>query len=262
MPGGVISILVVNPNSSHAMTQGMEDAIKGIPLDESIKVYTYTAPPDSPASINDAEGIQISTDVVLKDLAQSGELEKYDGILVACYSVHPLVGHLAEQYKNGLSVTGIFEASILTATSLLPPATSGSGSHQSQWGIVTTGAFWEEHLGTGVREFLGQESGSKNAKFRGVASTGLSAGDFHHVSAQEVKVKLEEATRRLLGDGGVSCVVMGCAGMAGLEEIIRTTGISQYGTEAGSSVLVVDGVKAGILQLEQMVKSRRLFSMK
>ncbi|KAL2758628.1 hypothetical protein ACRALDRAFT_1080383 [Sodiomyces alcalophilus JCM 7366] len=262
MPGRAISILVVNPNSSHAMTQSMEEAVKTIPLDESVKVYTYTAPPQSPASINDAEGIQLSTDVVLKDLARSGELDKYDGVLVACYSVHPLVDHLAKKYKNKLAVTGIFEASILTSTSVLPLATLGSSSSQSQWGIVTTGAFWEEHLGTGVLEFLGQKTGSENVKFRGVASTGLSAGDFHRVSAEEVKVKLQEATRRLLGDGGVGCVVMGCAGMVGLEEIIRTTAISQYGAESGSSIFVVDGVKAGVLQLEQMVKSRRLFAMK
>lgn len=227
---------------------------------QSVNVHTYTAPPESPASINDAEGIQVSTDVVLKDLTQSGELDKYDGVLIACYSVHPLVGHLAERYKNKLAVTGIFEASVLTATSVLPPAILSAGSPQSQWGIVTTGVFWEEHLGTGVLKFLGQKAGSENVKFRGVASTGLSAGDFHRVSAEEVNNKLQEATRRLLGGGGVGCVVMGCAGMAGLEEIIRTTAVKQYGTESGSSIFVVDGVKAGVLQLEQMVKSRRLFS--
>lgn len=178
-------------------------------------------------------------------------------MLVACYSVHQLVDDLARRYHGKLAVTGIFEASVLTATSLLPH--TSSGKPQSQWGIVTTGKFWERHLSDGVSGFLGEEPGSRNAKFRGVISTGLTAGDFHHVSPEEVKQKLEEATKTLLGEGGIGVVAMGCGGMAGLEEIIRSTAVSQYGNEKGGSIYVVDGVMAGILLLEQMIRSQRLF---
>ncbi|KAM0280818.1 hypothetical protein ACHAQH_003848 [Verticillium albo-atrum] len=252
-----VNILVINPNSSQDMTRGMETAIKGITSNDSIKVYTYTAPPESPPSIDNGDHIQASTDIVLKDLAHSGELEKYDGVLVACYSVHSLVDRLSRQYGDRLAVTGIFEASVLTATALLPQTITGTPP--SQWGIVTTGLFWEKHLSDGVTGYLGQDSSGANAKFKGVVSSGLTAGDFHHVSPDEVKLKLEEATRKLLGDGGVSCVAMGCGGMAGLEDIIRSTAVAQYGKEKGSSIYVIDGVKAGIIQLEQVIRSRRLF---
>ncbi|CRK17068.1 hypothetical protein BN1708_017543, partial [Verticillium longisporum] len=178
------------------------------------------APPESPPSIDNGEHIESSTEIVLKDLAHSGELEKYDGVLVACYSVHTLVDRLSRQYGDRLAVTGIFEASILTATALLPQTIVGAPP--SQWGIVTTGSFWEKHLADGVTGYLGQIGGGGNTKFKGVVSSGLTAGDFHHVSPEEVKAKLEEATRKLLGDGGVSCIAMGCGGMAGLEDIIRS----------------------------------------
>lgn len=139
-------------------------------------------------------------------------------------------------------VTGIFEASILTAHALLHPYTS------EKWGIITTGKFWEAHLEGGVKAYLGEDS-----SFAGVFSTGLTAGDFHKVSPEVVREKLKDATQRLLDVGDVTVAVMGCAGMAGLEGIIReTVGDRRF--------YVVDGVKAGVLQLENMKHSRDIFA--
>ncbi|KAI8183711.1 hypothetical protein K4K51_013145 [Colletotrichum sp. SAR 10_75] len=251
-----IKILVINPNSSLNMTRGMEKAIQGMPLHDSLEIHTYTAPSDSPASINDDADIQRSTEAVLSNLT-SEQIEQYDGLLVACYSVHTLVEKLSQKYHNKLAVTGIFEASVLTAISLLPHTSPAATS--TKWGVVTTGDFWEKHLSHGVKCYLGQAEEAENAKFGGVMTTGLTAGDFHHVSPEEVKEKLVKATKKLLNSGDVGCVVMGCAGMAGLEEIIRNSAIEIYGKEKGSQIHVVDGVKAGILQLEQTIRSRRLF---
>jgi Asp/Glu/hydantoin racemase len=128
-----------------------------------------------------------------------------------------------------------------------------------KWGIVTTGKFWEDHLSDGVKKFLGQEKGGVNHKFAGVYSSGLTAGDFHTVPPEKVKEKLKEATQKLLDQGQVNCVVMGCGGMAGLEDIIRSTAIEQYGKADGDLVYIIDGVKAGVMQLEQMIRSKRAF---
>ncbi|TQN63842.1 hypothetical protein CSHISOI_11579 [Colletotrichum shisoi] len=253
-----IRILVINPNSSEDMTRGMERAIQAMPLHDSLEIHSYTAPPESPASIDGDDDIRLSTDVVVRDLVNSGKLDQYDGVLVACYSVHTLVEKLSRQFHTSLAVTGIFEASVLTATALLPHSSTASYL-SSKWGVVTTGEFWEEHLSRGVTGYLGQRDQSENVKFGGVTSTGLMAGDFHHVSPAEVRAKLELATKRLLGSGDVRCVVMGCAGMAGLEDIIRNSAMDVYGETKGRQVFIVDGVKAGILQLEQTVRSRRLF---
>lgn len=179
------------------------------------------------------------------------EYKDYDATLIACFSVHTLV-HAWQ--RDGALVTGIFEASIMAALPILEA--------REAWGIVTTGKFWEEHLTKGIKNFLGQEAEGSNAKFAGVFSTGLTAGDFHHIEPAQVQAKLKEATLGLFRstEGRVRAVVMGCAGMAGLEEIIRDAAVEYYGVDGAKGLYIIDGVKAGILQLEKMVKSKREFA--
>jgi len=199
--------------------------------------------------------------VVLGSLITAGKLKEYDCVLVACFSVHPLVQSLAaEQGSKGLlSVTGIFEASILTSLSLLTNSPSLNPPVRT-WGIITTGKFWEDHLTAGVKAFLGHDDQSGNLNFAGVESTGLVASDFHSgVNPSVIEERLKEATRRLLQRGDVQCVAMGCAGMAGLEGIIRNVAVEVYGKEKGNLVYIIDGVKAGIGLLEQMVRNKRMF---
>lgn len=180
---------------------------------------------------------------------------QHDGVLVACYSSHPLVSRLAAVYPQ-LAVTGIFEASISAVLPLLYPQPPTSG----RWGIVTTGTFWEDHLEAAVQLFLDQQQ-PRNNTFRGVFTTGFNAADFHDggVAPENVTEKLKDATMWLLASGGVDCVVMGCAGMAGLEGIIRETIVAEYGEERARKVYVVDSVRAGVSVLEGMVRNRRMF---
>lgn len=201
-----------------------------------------------------------SSDIVYKNLTASGTLQQYDAVLVACFSVHPLVERLAQLdgARGKLVVTGIFEASVLSSLALLTPPLNNDAP--AKWGIVTTGKFWEAHLSEGVNSFLGTDAKSVNAKFAGVESTGLEAGDFHGgVDPAVVRQKLIEATKRLLSKGTVECVVMGCAGMAGLDEIIRAAAVEEYGAEQGNRVFIVDGVRAGVGLLQQTVRNKELF---
>lgn len=204
----------------------------------------------APASINDDQDIRDSTQDILASLADSPDaFSGYDAVLIACFSVHPLVPHLSGRLD--IPVTGIFEASILAAMSLLKPL--------GQWGIVTTGKFWEKHLCQGVYDYLGVKGSPDNTKFAGVFSSGLTAGDFHAVSLAEVKEKLASAARRLLKSGNVTCVVMGCGGMAGLEDTIRATAVDVHGASKAKSLYIIDGVKAGILQLHQIIHGGQIF---
>jgi Asp/Glu/hydantoin racemase len=217
----------------------------------------YTAPQESPASIDNGLDVTASSEAVYRDLQKTGLIQGYDAALVACYSVHPLVHRLQEEPgRHGrVAVIGIFEASILASLSLLPQQ-----SPSPTWGIVTTGSFWEEHLSKGVKAFLGQASNDANAKFAGVQSTGLDAADFHGgVSHKVICDRLKTASKRLLRARSVGCVIMGCAGMAGLEDIIREAAVEEYGTANGNQVLIIDGVRAGIGILEQMIKNRQMF---
>ncbi|KAI0390553.1 hydantoin racemase [Xylariaceae sp. FL0594] len=250
--GRATRILLLNPNSSSSMTDGMKSAINNVDLPHSTEIYTYTGPPSAPASINDGGDIKQSYDAVLADL-EADTVASYDGVVVACFSVHPLVPKFQLCLaRGGTSITGIFEASVLAAVSLLAPG--------HKWGIVTTGKFWEDHLRDGVKEFLGTDAAADNAKFAGVESTGLNASDFHHgVDPEIVRLKLKMATKRLLAKGNVHAIVMGCAGMAGLEDIIREAAREEKGDEFAFSTLhVIDGVRAGIMQVDQMIKYQRL----
>lgn len=287
-PGG-FHLLVLNPNSSTDMTEGVKKAIESsiVPHGNNTISY-YTAPEPSPASINDGLGLARSTEVVLADLQAKAaardaeadgdggngnrdELDGYDGVLVACYSVHPLVAHLGERHRGRRVVLGILEASVLAALALTNPYPRCAESPGRAWGIVTTGAFWEAHLEDGVRRFLdasysaGFSPGAeqKAAKFAGVYTTGLDAGDFHgHVGPDVVRARLKDATRRLLAFGRVGCVVMGCAGMAGLEDVIRSAIAEEYGEPKTpqDKVYIIDGVKAGVGLLAETVRNERMFS--
>jgi Asp/Glu/hydantoin racemase len=96
---------------------------------------------------------------------------------VACYSVHPLVTRLAPLLTPNTPITGIFEASISTALIHL------SSTKTARFGIVTTGSYWEPVLSAGVNDYLGVES---TKRFKGVFSTGLSAGELHTTPQEEV----------------------------------------------------------------------------
>lgn len=207
----------------------------------------YTAPEESPASINDDHDIKASTEVVWANLEATGLLKDYDGALIACYSKHALVEQIQAR-RPDLPVTGIFEASVLASLPLVRP---GRG-----WGIVTTGKFWEAHLSEAIASFLGGGAGS----FLGVQSTGLVAGDFHgDVPPEVIRDKLKAATKRLLAVEQPDCILMGCGGMAGLEEVIRAAVREQLGEQSAKDVYVVDGVRAGVGVIEQMVRSKRMF---
>ena len=142
-------------------------------------------------------------------------------------------------------VTGIFEASI--AFSL--PAI---GREQS-FGIVTAGKVWEDVLTKAVSNFLG----SGLARFAGVESAGLKAVELHEAPLKEVKTRMLQATRRLVGRGNVGAICLGCAGMAGMNEIVREACIGELGEENGKAVVIVDGVQAGVSFLESALRVDR-----
>ena len=151
-------------------------------------------------------------------------------------------------------VTGIFESSVLTSLSLL---------HSSEsFGIVSTGKVWETALPDAVRQFMGSEA---SRKFVGCETTGLNADQLHTLPADEVKRKMMDATKRLLQKAQVSgedaettsslgAICLGCAGMVGLDDAVRTACVEELGEEKGKIVHIVDGVRAGILQLLGMAR--------
>lgn len=193
-------------------------------------------------------------------------------MLVACFSPHPLVGEVLgwdgerrrkllleedgggnEGEKGGrrrrpLLATGILEASIWTAVGLLSASSSfadggGREKKQKKFGIISTGSQWKTILNDAIGDILGEEG--KGRWFAGTECVGVDAGGLHEEGAS-VKEKVMVATGRLMDRGDVGVVVLGCAGMVGMEAWVREV--------AGEEVAVVDGVKAGVGLLQGWLK--------
>jgi len=147
---------------------------------------------------------------------------------------------------KGKPVTGIFEASIATSLQIIGP--------HEKFGIVSTGKVWEQVLTEAVKDFLG--SGKEmSRRFAGVETTGLNATELHGAPPEEVRTRMKEATRWLVRKGNVGAICLGCAGMAGMNEMVREAAIEELGEDKGRCVRIVDGVQAGIAWLEGAVRT-------
>lgn len=107
-----------------------------------------------------------------------------------------------------------------------------------KFGVVTTGEGWVAPLTKANLECL---SDDEKGKFVGVVATGLGVLDFHseEVEAKEVTKRIGNTAARLVEETGADVIVLGCAGMEGMEAAVL-----EGTTHAGKNVLVVDCVSA------------------
>lgn len=84
MSNTIISLLILNPNSSQSVTDGLKQVLVTPP---GVKLDFYTAPKDAPTQIMDlTTGVQ-SGAVCFSNLQGDGTIEAYDGFLVCCCKV-------------------------------------------------------------------------------------------------------------------------------------------------------------------------------
>lgn len=261
-------ILVINPNSNKDMTEGLDKLVESLSFDSNLtQVTTYTAPA-GPNSINNEDDAAETAVIILKDFEQNPALNNYDAYVVACYSQHPLVPALRKRQMSAdgslKPVVGIFEASISTSLNIV----NSSGlvfapgnekeSVPSKFGIVTTGKAWIPLLTSGVNHYLGLgEEAEKplSARFKGVESTGLNADELHTAPEEEVRQRMVDATVRQVKDKDVCVIILGCAGMAGMDKIVSEACVKELGEEDGQKVVIVDGVKAAIAMADGVLRS-------
>ncbi|KAI9680680.1 MAG: hypothetical protein M1817_004120 [Caeruleum heppii] len=259
-----LSLLVVNPNTSTSMTAALEPLISNLKL-PNVR-YTYFTAPTGPSSINnDTDALDSATHCfpLLASL-----LPAHDGILIACYSSHPLVSQLRQKGTetgwNGL-VLGIFEASLEVAVGSLEQGLPDDKDEEEKtgkrkaFGIVSTGKIWEALLTRGVEDWFRSRSTGPIPRritishFAGVHTTGLNASELHSAPPDLVTRRMKDATRRLLRheELDVRVVLLGCAGMSGLGRIVREACVEECGAERGGvmGVRVVDAVAAGVVVL-------------
>ncbi|KAK5168442.1 dal80p-controlled protein [Saxophila tyrrhenica] len=238
------SLLIIQPNTTVSMTEGLKPLVNSLSFDTTM--YTYFTAPSGVPSINNEDDAAVSAKACLPALKE--KLNDYDGFLVCCYSQHPLVGQLRSEIAklgfHGKAVTGIFEASVATCLQ--------STDLKAKFGIVSTGAQWTEILGHAVSELLGVAG---STRYAGTETTGLNADELHSTPKAEVDRRMKEATKRLVGKGDVQAICLGCAGMAGMDEVVREGCLEALGEEKGRRVKIVDGVVSGVVFLEGALRS-------
>lgn len=161
------------------------------------------------------------------------------------------------------------EASVWVALGLLAVASSGTDiggeggngekgeTGKKRFGIVSTGLAWKGVLEGAVAGLVGGGGGGgPGGWFKGVECCGVDAGGLHAGGegggGGDVEGRVKGAVGRLVdgpkggGDGEVGVVVLGCAGMVGMEGWVRSV--------VGEGVRVVDGVKAGVGMLQGLVR--------
>ncbi|KAL9040394.1 MAG: hypothetical protein Q9180_001938 [Flavoplaca navasiana] len=262
------------------MTESLRAPIDS--LNYSDTEYTFlTGPASAPYSINNLADAEASTTACLPLLSQQSPAitttpsststsPSYDANLIACYSPYPLIPTL-QSLSPSVPTIGIFEASVQVAIQLL----SSLGNNQKEektrkFGIVSTGLQWKDILNhaltadVGIGVGLGEEGAKR--WFAGTECVGVDAGDLHpsepspHTpnvggvgeleSEDKIKNAVMAATGRLLDRGDVGVIVLGCAGMVGMDDWVREE-VVRKGLEG---VRVVDGVKAGVGVLQGLVR--------
>ncbi|GEQ72467.1 hypothetical protein JCM33374_g6154 [Metschnikowia sp. JCM 33374] len=197
------SILVINPNSSTKVTDNLRGILRA---PENITLEFYTAPATSPKEIDGTETSILSEQATLPDLLEKNLHTAHDGYLVCCYSDHPLIASLAKQTKK--PVLGIMQATLLY---------SYANARLNKSFVLTSTSGWNSILDEAITAFAGSGvfPASKFQHTRALDVSVLSladASEFKKIS-DRLDVFLEEYK-----DDGIDCVLLGCAGMAGLDE--------------------------------------------
>lgn len=184
-------LLIINPNSSVEVTDNLRSILTP---PANVQLDFYTGPSDSPKEIVVANSAQ-SEEVCLRDIKEK-ELNDYYGYLVCCFSNHPLVDSLQEY--TGKPVMGIMQACLLKTI-------VSAGDSQ----IVTSTSDWEEVLDQGIQDILGATAFPTN--FRKTASLNITV-----LNLQSSFDVLLQKMKLLVGKD-VKNVILGCAGMSGLD---------------------------------------------
>lgn len=248
-----ISILLINPNSTPSMTQACLRSIAAT-LPPHVTVHGFTAPATSPSAIEGRADAALSAADCFRALhsllspgsgsesataaaaaatssAPASAPPQFDAFLVACFSAHPLIPMLREEYTQ--PAIGIMEAALY--------ASRMCGDKLS---VITTGQ---------RSRFLHADA-INTAYGLGPFSVGCEASDVAVLELEtkpkeEVYAGLVSAARKLV-DKGADCICLGCAGMTEMQEVCQEA----VGMKEAREVMVVDGVAMGVQFLIGLVR--------
>lgn len=239
-------ILVVNPNSSTSMTLEIQENVVSYFIKKNIKtnldnIFYYTGPSTSPTQISDIKTSFESRDACLPELTDSNNVnyyDNYDGILIACFSDHPLVQSLSDVARENNSktiITGLLNTTI-NFCSLFG---------DRQFSILTSNNEWVTILDNAVEEKYLNKSSEKY--WKGTVATNLEVLNLHDVQNYSAIVQIieKENIQKLHSD----LIILGCAGFSAIhEKLISTFSDGQY------NVKFIEPVTMGIETILFMIK--------
>jgi allantoin racemase len=216
-------LLVVNPNTSATMTETIRESASSAARAIGVDIDTLCAangPPSIESRFDEIVSAYWTLDCVMQVAPQ------YDGVVVACYGPHPAIEGIRE--ATDLPTLGIMEASVLYALPL-----------GSTFSIVTTSPRWQPLLEDGI-VLLGVES-----RCASVRSSSLAVLDLDRLPPAEVCARLAAEAKAAVEEDGAEVILLGCAGMAGLQESVAVA----------AGVPVVDAVWAGVVMTGALARA-------
>jgi len=211
-----LKILCINPNSSQEVTEGIEKICKNYALADTEVEVKYIQ--EAPSGIESYHDAAVSEKYLLDRFKKWKE--KYDGFIIACHSDIG-VDLLREFTKK--PVIGIGEASMLFALPL---------GHK--FSILSL-----KRKKIPQKEDLVKKYGLEN-KCASIRATGLGVV----VNYKEKREKLIQEGIKAVKEDGAEVLILGCAGMAGLDKEI----------EKIINVPVIDGVVSALMLIESLIR--------
>lgn len=227
----MLSLLVINPNSSTSVTENLR---KTVTAPHGTTLEFYTAPASAPREISGSETLKESEEAVLPDILEKKLLDAHDGFLVACYSDHPLVRSLAQHTTK--PILGIMQATLLY---------SFGNQRFRKLIVITSTSGWLPLLDEATTQFAGS---GKFPEARFYKSRALDVLVLNLSDSSEFE-KIADRVGHILRENGqsepIDCVLLGCAGMAGLDAKLR---------QRFPDVEFIDSVKAGVSFLRSLAE--------
>lgn len=199
------NLLIINPNSSQSMTDEVRVSVERCGAGACNVTY-MTGPAGSPPQIDGAETSVLSCQACLplvEDPESPFYYGRFDGILVACFSDHPLAAAI-QRLPGAPVVLGLLSCSVsFAALNLNRP-----------FSIITSNEEWVAILNAQTEKFLTKDVVDRKL-WRGTVSSKLQVLQLHEPqNFQRIveRIQAENVTRL-----GSTAVILGCAGFSGLQ---------------------------------------------
>lgn len=247
-------ILIYNPNSSKSITDGLQSILDPI-KDSGIELDFQSGPTGTaPESINDVptsiQSAQAGYEFLVNGGDGKGSIEKqYKAILICCFSDHPLVNMLRHILPANVSIMHLLESGLIAAL---------SSSRSRPIGIITTGKDMVRDIDAGVAAFFGS-SAKANDRYAGCLATGLGVLQLRDPEQKQYVERTIRQQSAELAKRGVGAVMLGCAGMAGMEDIVRKGLADHLGEQEANQIAIIDTAKAGLHLLTAQTRMNKEF---